>query len=259
MTTRIRRSEPTVLELPSNDPGAAKKQWLFCGLEAFVKAGDALDDYHSLAHHWTTFWPHGIDDGRNRNHLNWSTAAHALFLDYRDKLRKVWTGDSEAQLSSVLAYLLGIIRIDEFTKRQYVLDVDFDWFEEERCATFGAWQLLKQSHPKAEMQPPSIAFPQWGLGNFHYLPKTDFQFALWLLSREDWRARLCGQCKRCFIADKAAQRYCSTRCYGEAKRGQRTAWWNKAGKKKRAQRESVRSAKRNTGKQGKRSSVRGPK
>jgi hypothetical protein len=209
-----------------------------------VNADDTKGSYRDLASQWPTFWPHDIGDTRNDDRLNWSPDAHTLFLDYRNKLRKVWAGDAETRLSSVLAYLLGIISIDELMGREYVLDVDALWFEAERSATARAWQLLQKSHPGATIGPHSMVFPLWGLGNLCYLPRSDFENALWLLCQENWRARVCCECKRYFIADKAARRYCSTGCYGAAKRGQRLAWWNKAGKIKRAQKGPGSSRKR---------------
>jgi hypothetical protein len=247
MTTPVQRGQPTILGLLPNDLAPAERARLFGGLEAFVNGGDTPQDFNSLASQWPTFWPHDIDEGGNPNRLNWSLSAHPLFLDYRDKLRKVWEGDPEARLSSVLAYLLGIVRINEFMSAEYVLDVDAAWFGRELDSTHRAWQSLLQTHPEALQAPHSMAFPQWGLGNLRYLPRTDFEQALWLLCQENWRARVCGQCKRYFIADKAAQKYCSTRCYGQAKRGQRLEWWNSVGKIKRSQkRSSLRSRSQRT-------------
>ncbi|MBV9481922.1 MAG: hypothetical protein JO249_14380 [Acidobacteria bacterium] len=229
------RDQLSILGLPTNDLAPEKKEWLFAGLDAFVNTGETTEDYRRLASQWWTFWPHSIRDGETVDDLDWSPAAHGLFLDYRDKLRKVWKADPEARFSSVLAYLLGIIGRDELLRLEYVLDVDPEWFAREAVATRQAWQTLMQSHPSATMSSHSMAFPLWGLGNLLYIHNTDFERALWVLSQENWRARVCGQCGRHFIANKAAQRYCSTRCFGEAKRGQRLAWWNKAGKIKRSQ------------------------
>jgi hypothetical protein len=180
---------------------------------------------------------------------------HGLFLDYRNKLRKLWGGDPEAQASAVLPYLLGIIGPTEFIGREYVLDVDAEWYERERKALSDAYHNFKMaSRPHLEIMEAavfhSIVFPVWGQANFHYLPKGDFESALWVLSCEGWRARVCGQCKRYFIADKPAQTYCSTRCHGDAKRGQKLAWWRSTGKIRRTQK-SVNSAKQR-GKSGKR-------
>lgn len=234
-----RQSQPTISELLLNDLAPHERTRLFQGLEDFVNVGDSRPDYRALASQWPTFWPHDIDDGGTPNALNWAPDAHALFQDYRDKLRKVWAADPEAQLSPLLSYLLGIIQHDELVSGEYTLDVDATWFGRELDATHRAWRSLLQSHPDAKMAPHSMAFPLWGVGNLRYLPRTEFEQALWRLCQENWRARICGQCKRYFVADKAAQRYCNTQCYGEAKRSQKLTWWNETGKRKRAQRRLV--------------------
>src|SRR5437588_9055391 len=143
MMPRTNHAQPTISGLLANDLASDEKARLFGGLEAFVNGDDTAANYHALASKWPRFWPHPIDDGGTPNGLNWSPHAQALFLDYRDKLRKVWEGDSEARLSSVLAYLLGIIRIDELMSGEYVLDVDAAWFGRELDATYRAWQSLK--------------------------------------------------------------------------------------------------------------------
>jgi hypothetical protein len=214
------QDKPTILGFLPIGLAAKEKARLFAGLEAFVNTGDTLDDYQ--AHVW---WP----------------KAHAMFLDYRNKLRNLWGGDDpEAQASGVLAYLLGIVGPTEFAGGEYVLDVDTQWFAREAIATLEAQKAVL---PYEVWSSHSIVFPVLGQANFHYLPRGDFESALWALSCEGWRARMCGQCNRYFIADKPAQTYCGTGCYGDAKRGQKLEWWNRMGKIRRAQK-GVKSAKR---------------
>jgi hypothetical protein len=226
--TGMGRSTATILGMIPNGLAPHEKARLFAGLESFVNAGDGLEDYHALAVQCPTFWPH------NAGALDWLPKAHAMFLDYRDKLRKIWSGDPEAQGSGVLAYLLGLIGPIEFAGMEYTIDVDMIWFARERKASLDAYKSLLQSHPERVWTSHSMVFPVWGQTNFHYFPRGDFETAMWVLFGDSWRARICGQCKRYFIADKPAQGYCSTRCYGDAKRGQKREWWKTAGKMRRA-------------------------
>lgn len=164
-----------------------------------------------------------------------------MFLDYRNKLRLLWRGDTEARGSGVLAYLLGIIAPSDFVRIEYIpAAVGMHWFEREARATSHAYNSLLQSHPEREWRTHSMVCPVWGRLDFEYSPRGDFEAALWALIGESWRARLCGQCRRYFIADKPAQNYCSTRCYGEAKRGQKREWWRTVGRARRS-RETIRT------------------
>jgi hypothetical protein len=88
---------------------------------------------------------------------------------------------------------------------------------------------------------PTQVDPDWTSGTFRYEPNTNFRRALYALFRQSWRAKVCPQCKRYFIADKPPQRYCSTKCYGIAKRGRDLEFWRTMGsdlRKKRKKEES---------------------
>lgn len=221
-------STATILGMIPNGLAPHERARLFAGLENFVNAGDGLEDYQAFASQWPTFWPHGTQP------ISWSDKAHGMFLDYRDKLRTLWRGDPEAQRSGILAYLLGIVEPSDFINREYIPeDVDALWLEQQTSTTLTAYKRLL---PGWKWQTHSMVFPVWGQATFHYFPRGDFETSLWVLFGESWRARICGQCKRYFIADKPAQVYCSTRCYGDAKRGQKREWWKRAGRTRRKQR-----------------------
>ena len=195
---------------------------LFGGLQSLVNTGDSLEHYKTLSKQWPTFWPDG-------SHLSraWLPEEHSNFLDYRDKLRQLWSAPQGEQQIGVVAYLLGLISSEEadslfFTGPEALAEL---WFRRPN----------KPSSSSAVSTLHSIVLPLWGSIDVRFFARGDFEAALWALFRESWRARRCSQCQGYFIADKVAQKYCSTRCTGQAKRGQRLAWWNKAGKIKRAQ------------------------
>ena len=60
-----------------------------------------------------------------------------------------------------------------------------------------------------------------------------FQRALYYLMQERWRAMLCRQCNKYFVADKAARGYCSTNCYEERRRTRVLDYYYRVGKTKR--------------------------
>jgi hypothetical protein len=215
-------SRATVLGTLPIDLAPKERARLFGGLEAFVNTGDSQQQYQSLSKQWPTFW------AEDQSPTAWLPGEHSKFLDYRDKLRRLWRGslDEQEQLS-VVAYLLGLISSEEanslfFTGPEALAEL---WFQRPNKPL--ANSAVSTSH--------SIVLPVWGSIGVRFFARGDFEAALWVLFRESWRARICGQCKRFFIAEKAAGKYCSSECYGAAKRGHRLDWWNKAGKIKRAQ------------------------
>ena len=73
-----------------------------------------------------------------------------------------------------------------------------------------------------------------------------YQQAIMLLGVEPWRARFCGTCRKRFVADKPARRFCSTACTGEARKSSRNAWWSDKGKDWREARRRRQQRKRRT-------------
>lgn len=55
-------------------------------------------------------------------------------------------------------------------------------------------------------------------GNMGFQFGCQFQNAIYDLMQDRWRAMICPECGRFFIADKIARKYCSTKCTGERKR-----------------------------------------
>ena len=61
----------------------------------------------------------------------------------------------------------------------------------------------------------------------------EFQQTLHELMKHRWRAMVCT-CGKLFVADKSAQKHCSTECYAEAKRESGRTRWHEKGKAERA-------------------------
>jgi hypothetical protein len=216
-------SPSTILGTFPNDLAIPERERLFAGLEALVNVGDDPGDYQDFLRAWPGFWandPRSQQEGR--------------FKEYRDKLRDLWSGSlrEEQRRLSVVAYLLGLIDAEE---------VKSLWFSGPEAV----FELMLR-RPNEPSSASTAVFsqcailPLWGSVEVRFLPRGDLEKALWVLFRESWRAKICGQCRSYFIADKPAQTYCSPACNGAAKKGQRLAWWNKAGKMKRAQRNARR-------------------
>ena len=56
------------------------------------------------------------------------------------------------------------------------------------------------------------------------------QRAVYDLMRDRWRAMICPNCGKYFVADKTAQRYCSPECYREEKGMKALDYWNRIGR-----------------------------
>jgi len=56
------------------------------------------------------------------------------------------------------------------------------------------------------------------------------QRAVYELMQDRWRAMVCPNCGKYFVADKTAQRYCSPECYREKKGMKALDYWNRIGR-----------------------------
>jgi hypothetical protein len=71
----------------------------------------------------------------------------------------------------------------------------------------------------------------------------EFQQSVYELMQCRWKARICPECGRYFIAGKSAQSFCSPRCSGDAKRKRALDYWNREGSAMRNMRRKVRKTK----------------
>lgn len=60
-----------------------------------------------------------------------------------------------------------------------------------------------------------------------------FQQSVYDLMQQRWRAMVCPECGKFFLADKPNQKFCSTACFGEVKRKRALAHWRAKGSRNR--------------------------
>lgn len=221
MSTSGRRA--TIRVYGVNKRAGEEAQRLLRWLEDFVKVGDTLDDYRRFGITRPNFWPIGLHAGSGED-LAWTPKAYKLFLAYRECLRRVWRRDKQALDNVELAFLLGM-------SHSY-FDREGFGVPEFVCA---AWADLSNARCSAN----TWAAPIWNCAEFVFYPHNDFQRAVYLLFRESWRARTCERCSECFLADKPAQRFCSSECFGEAKRNRDLAYWRSHGAERRKSRKNA--------------------
>ena len=62
------------------------------------------------------------------------------------------------------------------------------------------------------------------------------QQSVYELMQQRWRAMVCPECGKFFLADKTRQTYCSSVCFGEMKRKRALDYWNRVGRAERDRR-----------------------
>lgn len=203
------------------------------------------DDWQEFHSKWPEILPERIEEWAVsvRSLRQFFDNANALppLLFYRNLLRRVWTNDDAD--GNCLRFLLG--------------------FEME--ALGGG--LFGMTLWKSDLPPKPPARPGW---NIKWLGADDdepwisdfprgrpvidgstgaitwsfgctFQNTLYDLMQDRWRAMICPQCHKYFIADKTAQKFCSTKCTGENKREKQIAYYHRKGKFIRPQRKTTRA------------------
>jgi len=210
-----RSTRPTVFSNEPSDLAPRERQRLYKGLERFVNAGDAPEDYKALSKAWSSFWPLDLQGA-------WSDACYRIFLVYRDTLRRVWISDPEALRGGSLIFLLGLCGLE------ITLPPPQGWQLRE------AKDRIEQAHGRAHVVSRPVVYPHWKNGVFTFIPQIDFQRAVYLLFRESWRAKVCAKCSTYFVAQKSAQLYCGVECSNAAHQGAALKWWKEKGAKRRS-------------------------
>lgn len=213
-------TEATVKARASNRKAGNERERLFSALEAFVNLGDGRRAWKLFRKQSPTFLP----DFAYAGAVRWSTdespeSKKPSLYALRDGLRRVWRGIDPG--GAFLNALLGVSYDDAALYK--------DWDE----STEGGI-TLGMSHPHADWQTREITF------DFKY----EFQWALFALMKDAWRAKVCPECSRFFIATKTAQAYCSSACYGDMKRKSSLDYWRRVGSAKREKRNKQSKQKR---------------
>jgi hypothetical protein len=144
----------------------------------------------------------------------------------REDLRQVWRGHSE-KLAAILLPGIPPEELSAEERDEYVSKDERD--------TAGEWQW-----------PPQIKV-DWHRSQFVYVPRTEFQRAVYALFRKSALAKVCGN-PDCvapyFIARRAAQRYCSDGCAEVFQRAHKLQWWKDHGSEWRRKRSRRKRGKR---------------
>jgi len=205
-----------------NERAPKNKERLFQGLECFANLGDSFEHYCEFAQKWPTFWPFELRNKKTNLPLGMlrDRSYHLLVKAVRDYLRRVWRSEDAALKQQVPGVLLGL-KHDTAKGNTEEPDSQTDFVFKSLLANL-------TNRPDAHADHPVISI-DWVKGEFSYSPLNDFQHAVYLLFRENWRARRCSQCGRLFVAGKPAQLYCSIPCSFAARRQRDLELWKTSG------------------------------
>jgi hypothetical protein len=252
----------TVHFLLSNEIAPEEVERLFAGLELFANTGDSFQEYCDFASKCPTFCPVFLfheEAGRQLDLLP-NENAHELFKVFRDYLRSIWRRDPVALREQVLKILIGIETKPlgheslegEEEHEDYIPErvgaVSWNERLEARSTTGSLFRdfppryrralMLMRLHPDSKFFRPY--FPKvmidWESGEVLCQLRTDFQCAVYSLFRQSWRARICRECQKLFIAAKHPQMFCGTRCGKSVKYRRNREFWKNRGTEQRRKR-----------------------
>lgn len=178
-------------------------------------------------------------------------------------LRRVWRGEDHR--GRALAWLLGFYQsVGGLPSPIDAKPMIFGpgWMEEILFGETPAERVTRDLEPDdptarrfgelmREMNTPPVKL-NWAKGTLDYVPRMTgrFQDALWRLFQASWRAKVCPQCGSYFVADRTAQRYCSTDCRDIVNRENQLRYWRELGKQRRATRRNRKPKRRHRTKPG---------
>jgi hypothetical protein len=231
---RQRKTKATIQTVRLNRRAQDELLHALCYL---ARMGDALEDQKQYARLSGGLSPLDafIDhEGKPPGLLDAAHRRSVLFM--RDCLRAVWKREDVNGIT--LRNLLGLNPqfSPEGLRRNPLPTEDY----------MAIWRRFEVSGPEPEPL-PSI-YPNLRTGEIHYRPATRFQEALDALLKNGWRARVCEDCGNYYVADKPAQRFCSTGCGKDRKKRYDRLYWQTRGSAKRKARQAPQKSERKRGK-----------
>ena len=201
MKTSNKQPRPTLA-------GTSSPSDLLDALQELANSQDDAGSFERFARDWPRFACVG-NDAPSNNYVGfdygepWTRMPPSipkrffLMWQMREVLRKIWSGDTEKVTQVLLPSL------DD----------------------------LLGDPPRDKLWPPQLKV-DWQRGEFVYIPRSEFQEAVYQLLRRSSLAKICAnpECPaRYFIAGRATQRYCSEKCSGVLQRTYKLRWWKEHG------------------------------
>jgi hypothetical protein len=280
---------PTIRVPQANTLAPKEVERLFAGLELFANLGDSFQEYGDFATRCPTFCPVALQNASGQHlHLLPLESLHELVIVFRDYLGSVWRQHPATLREQILKILLGLAQKGVGNERWEGQDEEETEWEpldpstpERLAETERIRQRVRMNEANRELESASQkTFPNfdppyrralyqvmhdpqrrdfiptwplfiadWVRGEFSYQPANDFQRAVFTLFRQSWRARICRECQKLFIAAKHPQTFCSVRCSTAVKLRRNRAFWKNRGTPQRRKRNQERRRLRKKAKQ----------
>jgi hypothetical protein len=224
----------------------------FSGLVAFANLGNTVDDWRRFRLMYPHFFPEtpfnwrdiaGFHDMTDwlytqaeewaKVMADWASKPEVItekmpttpLLWYRNRLRTVWARNDPDSINLMILYglekealekgrRLGSLQFEGLARHVIPGEIPSEAFEK-RASAGG----MPPGHPEVDGISGEM---RWEFG-------CQFQRSVHELMKHRWRAMICPMCGRCFVADKSAQKHCSTPCYADNKRKHARDRWTLKG------------------------------
>ena len=221
-------------------------------LEGFANLGETPEEWKRFRLKWPEFFPDYLADWFYKFAEFWADQFQSSpglkkllkppLLFYRDALRRVWS--HKDQKGIFLRLLLGFERD---TKHEIDLGLPGLYLPSRLYSVKGRHKMRVGSYiprqPADEDQqttvaglPPGKPLVDGVTGAITWQFGCTLQQSVYDLMQQRWRAMVCPECGKCFLADKTRQVYCSSACFGDMKRKRALDYWIRKGKAKRDKR-----------------------
>lgn len=235
----------------ANRKAKSERESRLSALEAYANLGETPEHWKRFRLKYPYFFPKGLTDYfydyAEKIYNKFKDADVAGFpakpslLFYSDRLRQVWTRNDPDGVNLKLLY--------GFEKTPGALNAGATlimpvWFDGRSPRSLSP---VIPGQPKDEEDqtttaglPPGEPRVDGVTGEIDWHFGCDLQQSVYDLMKQRWRAMVCPECGKFFLADKTNQKFCSTGCFGEVKRKRALEHWRTKGSAARdAKREKV--------------------
>lgn len=190
--------------------------------------------------------PDGVKDWANfaRECRRQLRPLRPYLLYYRNLLRAVWRREDPG--GGCLKELLGFDAVGiPFHEKGEKVKEDRELYiwpiEEPESTTIGPLTWKARETETSIGLPTGTPVVDGNTGTIGWDFDCPFQRAVYDLMQERWRAMVCPQCEKYFVADKTAQRYCSPECYLIRKGCKALDYYNRKGRYARQKAKALRA------------------
>lgn len=240
--------QDTIPARTSNRKAREERMQQFDALAAFANMGDEPKDWAKFLRMWPLFFPDDLAKKFSNISENWPTSQESLAtagLDAKEifvlkAVAQGWNAYTGSTTESLFPLKPPLIHYRDLLRA----------FWRRKDSACLAIKVLLGFHEQVEEYegipaPFVVAMPSGKpmidcvTGSIEWEFGCQFQRAVYDLIHERWRAMICPWCARYFIAGKTAQKFCSTKCWGEKKQKQSNDYYHRKGRAERARKKTI--------------------